>query len=180
MEGDAPRGTTQILAETPLAGYVAPVLTVIGSRRTRRPEVRRSTNNGATIFNLPPPPDWSPAVNVFDTGSAYVVIAELAGVGPDSLRIELDAARDVLTLRGTRAARAPVSTAPLDEEITTGHFEREISFDHPVDANNTRAVCRYGLLELLLPKLRLKSNGRRQKSGGGGIRTLDTLAGIAV
>src|SRR5688572_4677118 len=82
--------TEQILAETLVAGYVAPVFTVVRSRRQPR-------QSG----------EWAPAINVFDTGRAFVVIAELAGVGPDSLRIELDTGRDRLTLRGTRITRSP-------------------------------------------------------------------------
>ena len=102
------------------------------------------------------------------------MIAELAGVGPDSLRIELHAGQDVLTLRGTRTAPSPGES--VDEEISSGSFERSISLDEPVDPNGARAVCRYGLLQLMIPK----QPKRVRKSGGGGIRTPDTLAGIAV
>ena len=152
--------TEQILAETVVSGYVAPVFTVARSRRQPR-------QSG----------EWAPAINVFDTGRAFVVIAELAGVGPDSLRIELDTNRDRLTLRGTRATMSPGES--VDEEISSGRFERSIAFDAPLDADGARAICRYGLLELMLPKLPQRV-WKGEKGGGGGIRTLDTLAGIAV
>ena len=151
----------QILAVSPLAGYVAPVLTVVGSKskRTERLAV------AADVVELAPLPNWCPSVNVFDTGGAFVVIAELAGVGPDSLRIELDAASDVLKLRGSRTSPAPGDS--VDEEISSGQFERSIPFDAAVDAHGARAICRYGLLELMIPKHpnRVWKNG---KSGGGG------------
>ena len=152
--------TEQILAETVVSGYVAPVFTVVRSRRQPR-------QSG----------EWAPAINVFDTGRAFVVIAELAGVGPDSLRIELDTHGDRLTLRGTRTTRSPGES--VDEEISSGRFERSIAFDAPLDADGARAICRYGLLELMIPKLPQRA-WKGEKGGGGGIRTLDTLAGIAV
>ena len=155
--------TEQILAETLVTGYVAPVFTVARSRRQPRPSG-----------------EWAPAINVFDTGRAFVVIAELAGVGPDSLRIELDTNRDCLTLRGIRDTTGPVMAgAAVDEEISSGRFERSVAFDAPLDADGARAICRYGLLELMIPKLPQRV-WKDEKSGGGGIRTLDTLAGIAV
>ena len=144
----------QIPAEIPISGYVAPVLTVIG-RRSSRLASRRGPDL-PNVIDLPPlaahasPPQWSPSINVFDTGGAFVVIAELAGVGPDSLRIELDTSRDRLTLRGTR--RTATQGQSMDEEITSGAFERSIAFDTPVDAEGARAICRYGLLELFVPK----------------------------
>jgi HSP20 family protein len=163
----------QIPAVSPLAGYVAPVLTVIGtkSRRAKRLAIAHG------LAELAPLPEWSPSVNVFDTGGAFVVIAELAGVGPDSLRIELDAGSDVLTLRGTRTAPAPGES--VDEEISSGNFERSIPFDAPVDPHGARAICRYGLLELMIPKHPRRAS-KPLNGGGGGIRTPDTLAGIAV
>jgi HSP20 family protein len=154
----------EIIAEAPVAGYVAPVFTIVNAARGRRPAARKPLpGTGGTVFQLPPRPAWSPAVNVFDTGDAFVVIAELAGVGPDSLKIELDAAHDVVTLRGVRAGGAPSIAAefdPVDEEITSGRFEREILLDAPVDPRGAKAVCRYGLLELMLPKLKTRDPKR--------------------
>ena len=180
----------EIPMHTPVAGYVAPVLSVIGTPSSRRRAVRRTGtgSGGATILELPPRAAWAPAINVFDTGASFVIIAELAGVGPDSIRIELDQERDTLTLQGSRAGTPPAATSSsavtVDEEIAAGRFERRISFDTPLDADGARAVCRYGLLELMIPKLPQREWKRppssRNKSGGGGIRTPDTLAGIAV
>jgi HSP20 family protein len=163
----------QIPAETALAGYVAPILKVIGGRSRLTRKLLSSPNRA----ELPPLPSWSPSINVFDTGRAFVVIAELAGVGPDSLRIELDAAGDTLTLRGTRTSPTPGQS--VGEEISSGTFERSISLDEPVDPHGARAICRYGLLELMIPK-HPKRVWKGVEGGGGGIRTPDTLAGIAV
>jgi HSP20 family protein len=151
--------TLQIVATAPVAGYVAPVSERAGTPRQRKVTALHPGTGGA-IIHLEPRPDWSPSVNVFDTGDAFVVIAELAGVGPDGLRIELDERADTVTLRGTRRDAAPCpadafdAVDAVDEEIASGRFERVIAFDDPLDARGARAVCRYGLLELLLPKRR--------------------------
>src|SRR5439155_13618762 len=46
-----------------------------------------------------------PPVNVFDAGDAYVVKAEVPGVSPD--RIDIDVEDDTLTIRGERAVSEP-------------------------------------------------------------------------
>lgn len=155
----------QIATEIPIAGYVAPALSIVNSSRRRA--ALRSEGGFGTVFELPPRAAWSPAINVFDTGDAFVVIAELAGVGPDSLRIELDAATDTVTLRGTRLGGAPSRTGDydsMDEEIASGQFERAISLGHPVDGGGAKAICRYGLLELMLPKLKTRAPKREPVS----------------
>jgi HSP20 family molecular chaperone IbpA len=147
-----------LMIEVPVAGYVAPVLEIVNARRSRRTRVSPPLAGPGKIIQLPPRSSWAPAVNVFDTGHAFIVIAELAGVGPDSLRIELDAVRDTVTLRGVRIGILPQITHgaepfdTVDEEIATGAFEREIALGEPVDTPRARAVCHYGMLELMLPK----------------------------
>ncbi len=152
----------QIVTETPIAGYVAPALSIVSSSR-RRAAAQRAEGGLGTVSQLPPRAAWSPAINVFDTGDAFVIIAELAGVGPDSLRIELDVASATVTLRGIRLGGAPTRTADfdsMDEEITSGRFERVISLGQPVDGEGAKAICRYGLLELMLPKLKTRTPKR--------------------
>ncbi len=151
--------TGEIVAEAPVAGFVAPVVEIVDARHARRNRNAHldATRHGGpgTVIQLPPRTSWSPAVNVFDTGKAFIVIAELAGVGPDSLRIELDVERYAVTLRGTRAGLPPQvswGVDMVDEEIVSGAFEREIVLGEPIDARGARAVCRYGMLELMLPK----------------------------
>jgi HSP20 family molecular chaperone IbpA len=189
-----------IVPEATVAGYVAPVMQIVGaarSARASRPAGARRFAAGRVI-QLPPRPAWSPAVNVFDTGDSYVVIAELAGVGPDSLRIELDASGDLLTLRGTRAdttlaealkyerpnatlaGAAPVAEAvAVDQEIATGSFERAIEFDEPVESGRARAVCRYGLLQLMVPKRRGRRPLRRAPVGAAGSTGRPRLRAVA-
>lgn len=166
----------QIVAETPVAGYVAPVFEIVSAGRGRRTPTPvhggpgepggpggAGTVGDGTVFQLPPRTAWSPAISVFDTGDAFVVIAELAGVGPDSLRIELDEATDTLTLCGSRLgfARATAEDVDaVDEEVASGRFERTVTFDQPVNSRGARAVCRYGLLELLVPKRRTRTPRR--------------------
>jgi HSP20 family molecular chaperone IbpA len=75
--------------------------------------------------------EWAPAVDVYDTGDAIVLAAEIAGVGREDVGIEV--AGSVLTLRGTRpcgrAGAAPESY--LRMEVPTGSFERSFRLPWP-------------------------------------------------
>jgi HSP20 family protein len=107
---------------------------------------------------------WSPAIDVYETAEAFIVVAELAGVAPDELTIELDADRQTLRLRGTRRGRpaAPASSpgsevqrgrvVPHLIEIAVGAFERSVVLPGPADAGGAEASGHHGMYEVYLPK----------------------------
>jgi HSP20 family protein len=96
---------------------------------------------------------WQPAVDVFETGDAVVVRAELAGVRGESLRVTVHGGR--LLIRGERVP--PRSTGPERHhrlEIAFGPFERRI--DIPVDFEQAEVAASLedGLLTVVLPRRR--------------------------
>jgi len=97
--------------------------------------------------------EWSPAADVFESKDRLVVLVEVPGLPPESLRV---AFRDgELVLSGERRARrvGPGSSF-LCLERPHGRFERGIPIDLPVDVARARATLARGLLAVTLPRLR--------------------------
>jgi HSP20 family protein len=100
-----------------------------------------------------PGSEWSPTVDVFESKDRLVVVIEVPGLPPESLRVVF---RDgELVLSGERRARrlGPGSSF-LCLERPHGRFERRIPIDLPVDVARARATLASGLLAVSLPRLR--------------------------
>ncbi len=92
-----------------------------------------------------------PPVNVFDAGDAYVVKAELPGVTPD--KIDIDVEDDSLTLRGERAVSEPNREAAYHRrERGAGQFRRVVRVPGRLASDEARAEYRDGVLTVRLPK----------------------------
>jgi HSP20 family protein len=97
---------------------------------------------------------WSglyPTVNVFDQGEAYVVKAELPGVDPQ--KIDINVEDDTVTLRGERAFSEPSKGAAYHRrERGQGQFRRVVRVPGRVAAEETKAQYRDGVLTVTIPK----------------------------
>jgi len=100
-----------------------------------------------------PGSEWSPAVDVFELRDRLVVIAEVPGLAPESLKVSY---RDrSLVLTGDRRAPRVGSGASFHcLERPHGKFERTIPLDLPVDVGSARATLAGGVLTVTLPRLR--------------------------
>jgi HSP20 family protein len=100
-----------------------------------------------------PGSEWSPAVDVLELRDRLVVIVEVPGLAPETLKV---AFRDrALVLTGDRRAPRVGSGARFHcLERPHGKFERTIPLDLPVDVANSRASLRGGVLTVTLPRLR--------------------------
>lgn len=93
---------------------------------------------------------WHPAVNIYETDTALVVIAEMAGVNLASLHVEVQPR--LLRVTGTRAIPTPGEVRRLHRmDIASGPFHIDVPLNVLIDAE--RAESRYsdGLLEIILP-----------------------------
>ena len=99
-----------------------------------------------------PGSEWSPAVDVFEARDRLVVVIEVPGLAPESLRVVFRERE--LVLAGERRARRPGPGATfLCLERPHGRFERAIPLDGPVDVARARATLAGGLLTVTLPRL---------------------------
>ena len=94
---------------------------------------------------------WLPAVDVYDTRDAVVVKAELAGMNPDDIHIDVD--DNVLTIAGERKLE---ETTEKDRyyrvERHFGSFERSLALPSGVIPDEIVANYEDGVLEVRVPK----------------------------
>jgi HSP20 family molecular chaperone IbpA len=94
---------------------------------------------------------WQPAVNVYETTDAIVVLAELAGVAPDEMTIQYDAGH--LLVWGQRREAVPADTQAVHRlEIQAGRFAFQVRLPAAVDAEAATATLHAGILGVRLPK----------------------------
>jgi HSP20 family protein len=96
-------------------------------------------------------PGLYPPVNVFDQGDGFVVKAELPGVEPS--RVEVNVEDDSLTLRGERAFAEPAKDAAYHRrERGQGQFRRVVRLPGRVAGQEAKAQYRDGILTVTIPK----------------------------
>ena len=128
-------------------------------------EVTRLRNRMSLIFDdlyseadQPEPPgevEWMPALDVLEDRDDIIVKVDIPGTAPDE--IELSISGDVLHINGER--KREISRE--DENYHTvergyGRFGRRIVLPAPVNAENTRASYKDGVLAIRMPKLEKK------------------------
>jgi HSP20 family protein len=98
---------------------------------------------------------WAPRVDVYDNGTEFVAIVELAGVSQDAVSIEVE--DQEVAIVGERSV--PTTGHPecdganaLQLEIAYGPFERRLLLPEIVDAAEATASFDGGLLTIRLPK----------------------------
>ena len=94
---------------------------------------------------------WLPAVDVFDTENAVVLKAELAGMNPDDIEIEVE--DNVLTIRGERKFEEEVDEERYYRvERRFGSFQRSLALPQGVKPEDIQAAYEDGILEVRVPK----------------------------
>ncbi len=93
---------------------------------------------------------WRPNMDVHEAGDAYIIIADVAGMGKDDLSIEADD-RSV-TLSGYRRDPRSEGARYRVAEIEFGRFERSFSFAQTIDVKGIAANYENGFLMVRLPK----------------------------
>ena len=100
-----------------------------------------------------PGTEWSPAVDVFESRDRLVVVVEVPGLPPESLRVVFRE-RELVLAGERRARRTGAGSTFLCLERPHGRFERAIPLDVPVDVALARATLAGGVLTVSLPRLR--------------------------
>jgi HSP20 family molecular chaperone IbpA len=89
----------------------------------------------------------APRVDIYETEKSYVLLADMPGVTPDGL--DVVAERDELIVRG-RVERP--TTTPDYQEFELADYYRAFSLTEDLDADNTTATLRDGVLRVEIPK----------------------------
>lgn len=110
----------------------------------------------ASLFNR----QFLPRVDVSETDTHVKVIADLPGVNPDDLDIEVESNR--MSIRGKTQRESLPDERPYRYERTYGEFRREFVLPSEVDKEGVRAVYKDGILTVSLPKTESSRRGKIQ------------------
>ena len=91
-----------------------------------------------------------PQVDIVESESQIVLVADLPGVDQQGLDVSLE--KNVLTIRGTVASQAPEGYQLAYSEYEVGNFERAFTVSNDIDRQGIEAVVKDGVLKLTLPK----------------------------
>jgi HSP20 family protein len=99
------------------------------------------------------PDAWAPAIDVYETPTAFVVTAEVPGVSRDQIDIALEEYR--LTLSGQRTERYGSRDALHFHQVERGYgsFVRTFEFADRIDVERVTADLTDGVLTITLPKV---------------------------
>ncbi len=91
------------------------------------------------------------AIEVVETPDAFSLIAELPGIDPKDVSIELQG--DLLTIRGEKKAEREEGDATWHvSERRYGRFVRSLRLPFQAEADKIEAAYKNGLLEITVPK----------------------------
>jgi HSP20 family protein len=91
--------------------------------------------------------DWTPAADIYETDSSYVIAIDLPGINREALEIDADDNR--LIVKGTRVIDEPRQHRT---ERPRGKFLRTFSVPASVDQSKIGAEYKDGVLQIRLPK----------------------------
>jgi HSP20 family protein len=97
-----------------------------------------------------PGPTFTPAVDIFETDEALTLVADMPGVEPEDLSIDLH--ENMLTLSGGVAPPESAEEGDIYREYRTGQYVREFSLGRMIDQSKIEAELSDGVLRLTLPK----------------------------
>lgn len=98
-----------------------------------------------------PGPVFTPSVDIFETETGLTILADLPGVTPDDLDIDLH--EDVLTIVGNITDEKEEGENYLLKEYETGQFIRKFTLTEVIDQEKIKADLADGVLRLTLPKV---------------------------
>ena len=95
-------------------------------------------------------PAFVPRVDIYETETGLVVVADLPGVSPEGLEVTLE--KRVLSIYGRVEEDAPEGYSQAYREYAVGDFERQFTLSGDFDINGIEANLKYGVLHLAIPR----------------------------
>jgi len=118
-----------------------------------RAEIQKS--DGGAVPAVPeltrPGPVYTPAVDIFETEHSITVLADMPGVDPADLSIDLR--ESVLTLTGRATSPQGAKESEILREHLTGTFLRQFTLSEAIDQSKIDARLTDGVLRVELPKV---------------------------
>lgn len=105
----------------------------------------------------------APAVDIFENAKSITLLADMPGVAPD--RLEIDLNEGVLTITGRVESRQGAQEEVVLREYRPATFQRKFTLSQSVDQSRIEARLEDGVLHLELPKV-AKAEPRKIKVKG--------------
>jgi HSP20 family protein len=110
---------------------------------------------------------WVPPMDLVETDDHFVLRADLPGLGPDDVNIEVE--DGVLTLSGERKAEHETKREGFYRvERASGQFRRSLTLPEGVELEQIAAAFDKGVLEVRIPKPEERKPRKVSISVGGG------------
>jgi len=93
---------------------------------------------------------FAPHVDIFETETDVVVLADVPGVLPEGIDLSLE--DNILTIQGHRETPQHLGRLIL-EEYETGHYLRRFTVAETIDQESIEASMTNGVLKVRLPKV---------------------------
>ena len=95
-------------------------------------------------------PTWAPAIDVRETGEAVTVTADLPGVTPENIKLQIE--DNVLTIEGERNdEKESIEGEVHRTERFHGTLRRAIRLSPHIDTDGIKAEYRHGVLSVTCP-----------------------------
>jgi HSP20 family protein len=95
--------------------------------------------------------DWAPAVDIQEKEDRYVLFADVPGVDPDHIAVDME--NGCLSIRGERVTAGAEDRREYKRlERAGGTFYRRFSMPDTADASRITARFSNGVLEITIPK----------------------------
>jgi HSP20 family protein len=117
---------------------------------------------------------WTPAIDVIEDESHYVLRADLPGLTDQDVSIELE--NNVLTVSGERKSEHEERKAGYYRlERSSGSFRRALRLPEGVDPEAVKATFEHGVLEVRVPKPEQRKPRKVAISVGGGTESAPAI-----
>jgi HSP20 family molecular chaperone IbpA len=93
---------------------------------------------------------FSPVVDIWETDGGLQLVADLPGVAPEVLEVDLSGGSP--TISGC-VTPPPAGRKAILTEFQVGHFYRQFSLSEGLDQSGITAALKDGVLRLTLPRL---------------------------
>lgn len=95
--------------------------------------------------------EWAPAVDIKEETDKFVIHADIPGVKPEELDINME--EGVLTIKGEKKTEAKTDEEGFKRiERTYGSFYRRFSLPDTANSDAISAQSKHGVLEIIIPK----------------------------
>ena len=122
----------------------------MAKEKTHEVQTVERDDDSTALEQTRPGPVFVPAVDIFEIDGDITVLADMPGVKPDDLTIDL---RDnVLTMSGEASNPAGADETELIREYHVGRYHRQFTVSDNIDQDKIEANLTDGVLRLVLPK----------------------------